>query len=226
MMKQLLESLKMSGALEALPDLIHIKDKEQFLIGLLQAEKNIREQRANKRRLSRAKFPTEKEWVDIDPTLNPSIEFGQVERLVKSDFITKCQNLCLMGQQGTGKTHSLIALGRQLCRQGISSRFYTACELVTLLEEAKANHTLSKLMKALAKPQLLIIDELGFVPFSDNGARLLFDVFATRHDEDLYFSYMANFSTNTAIFSTILAVSSLIGTLSRCSHNIKLIFYI
>lgn len=78
-----------------------------------------------------------------------------------------------MGQQGTGKTHSLIALGRDLCRKGKSVRFYTASALVNALEEAKANYTLTKLMQNLGKVDLLIIDELGFVPLSECQARLL-----------------------------------------------------
>ena len=85
-----------------------------------------------------------------------------------------------MGTPGSGKTHSLIALGRELCRQGKTVKFYTACELVNLLEEAKKELKLSRLMKNLRGPKLLIIYELGFIPFSENGARLLFDVFASR----------------------------------------------
>ena len=88
-----------------------------------------------------------------------------------------------MGQQGTGKTHSLIALGRSLCKKDKTVKFYTACSLVNVLEEAKAKHNLAKVMQTIAKPNLLIIDELGFVPFSDNGARLLFDVFASRYEK-------------------------------------------
>ena len=70
-----------------------------------------------------------------------------------------------------------------LCRKGKTVKFYTACNLVNLLEEAKANHILAKFMNLIAKPDLLVIDELGFVPFSENGARLLFDVFASRYEK-------------------------------------------
>ena len=79
--------------------------------------------------------------------------------------------------------YSLTALGRDLCRKGKTVRFYTASSLVNLLEEAKANHTLTKVMQSVGKPELLIIDELGFVPFSESGARLLFDVFASRYEK-------------------------------------------
>jgi DNA replication protein DnaC len=114
--------------------------------------------------------------------LNPSIDFAQVEKLFDGEFVRQRRNVCFIGTQGTGKTHSLIALGRELCRKGHTVRFYTACELVNLLEEAKRDVLLTKVMNTLLKPKLLIIDELGFVPFSDNGARLLFDVFASRYE--------------------------------------------
>jgi DNA replication protein DnaC len=132
--------------------------------------------------LSQAKFPVEKEWVELDRSLNPSIDFEGIERLFDAEFIRQRRNVCFIGTQGTGKTHSLIALGRELCRKGHTVRFYTACELVNVLEEAKRDLLLTKVMKSLLKPKLLIIDELGFVPFSDNGARLLFDVFASRYE--------------------------------------------
>lgn len=182
MIEELLETLKMRGALAALPRVREAERKEDVLISLLQAEVIHRKNQAAKRRLSQAKFPTEKEWCDINKDLNPNIDFGSLEAINEKELITKRNNLCLMGQQGTGKTHSLIALGRKLCREGVSTKFYTACSLVNTLEEAKANNNLSKLMQQITTPQLLIIDELGFVPFSENGARLLFDVFASRYE--------------------------------------------
>lgn len=75
MIKELLASLKMHGAIECLSQIMHIKRRDQFLIALLKSEIEYREVRSNKRRLSLAKFPTEKEWRDIDPTINPSIDF-------------------------------------------------------------------------------------------------------------------------------------------------------
>lgn len=183
MIKDLLTKLKMKGALEALQSLDQLKGRDEFLTALLKSEIEYKELRANKRRLLQGKFPTEKEWRDINPTLNPSIEFSKIESLNNGLFIQKKENLCLMGQQGTGKTHSLIALGRDLCRKGKSVRFYTASALVNALEEAKANYTLTKLMQNLGKVDLLIIDELGFVPLSESQARLLFDVFAGRYEK-------------------------------------------
>lgn len=180
---QLFEELKMPAALSCYHTFNQsIEDREQLLLRLLEAEVQQRRERALKRRLSQAKFPVEKEWVELDRSLNPSIDFEGIERLFDGEFVQKGRNVCFIGTQGTGKTHSVISLGRELCRQGYTVRFYTACELVNLLEEAKRDVILTKVMKTLLKPKLLIIDELGFVPFSDSGSRLLFDVFASRYE--------------------------------------------
>ena len=217
MIEDLLKKLKMRGALSALQSLEDIRDKDQFMIGLLQAEAIHRENQAAKRRLSQAKFPIEKEWSDIDKELNPSIDFKALETIGEDHLINKHSNLCLMGQQGTGKTHSLIALGRKFCRKGISAKFFTACGLVNALEEAKVNHTLSKLMQSLIKPQLLIIDELGFVPFSENGARLHFDVFASRYERgSIAVSTNLSFDKWIQVFGSVELTAALID---RFTHK-------
>jgi len=92
MIKKLLTSLKMLGALEVLDHLDNLKERDQFLAALLQAEIDYRDQRANTRRLSQAKFPTEKEWRDIDHALNPSIDFSKIENLGNGLFIQKKEN--------------------------------------------------------------------------------------------------------------------------------------
>lgn len=223
MIKNLLESLKMKGALEVLDRLKETTDRNSFVIALLQAEYEDREMRANKRRLANAKFPVDKEWSDIDSSLNPEIGFSDVQALGTADFVAKRENICLMGQQGTGKTHSLIALGRDLCRRGISTRFYTACELVNILEEAKAQCCLTKVMQKLMKPALLIIDELGFVPFSENGARLLFDVFAGRYERgSIAVSTNLSFDKWVQIFGSVELTGAL---LDRFTHNAHIFTY-
>ena len=97
------------------------------------------------------KFPTDKRWDEIDPTLNPKIDFKAVKNLGSGEFIGKKENLCLMGQQGTGKSHSLVALGRQVCEKDYSVKFYTACSLVNALEEARERNKLSKLMQDISE---------------------------------------------------------------------------
>ena len=138
MLRQLLVDLNMKGALQAIETICQqTKRGEEFSIALLQAERDHRWHCALERRVGSAKFPTNKRWDEIDPTLNPKIDFKAVKNLGCGDFIGKKENLCLMGKQGTGKSHSLVALGRQVCENGYTVKFYTACSLVNALEEAR-----------------------------------------------------------------------------------------
>jgi DNA replication protein DnaC len=219
MLRKILAELKMKGALQAMENVCKIEGKEEFTLALLQAECDYRHQRALERRLNTAKFPTNKGWDEIDPKLNPKINFKEVQGLGSCEFITKKENLCLMGQQGTGKSHSLIALGRQACDRGFSVKFYTACALVNALEESREQHKLSKLMQDLVKPSLLVIDELGFVPFSERGASLLFDVFASRYERgSIAVSTNLSFDKWVQIFGSIELTAALVDRFTHRAH--------
>lgn len=220
MLKKTLVSLKMNGALNALEDLSKIKDKDMFVQALLQAECDYRHQRKLERGLKSASFPIDKAWNEIDQTLNPEIDFKSVQALGKGEFIHKKENLCLMGNQGTGKTHSLISLGRQLCEAGFSVKFYTACALVNALEEAKGLNQLDKFMKSILKPQLLTIDELGFVPFTENGARLLFDVFSRRYEHgSIAVSTNLSFEKWVQVFGSVELTAALVDRFTHKAHT-------
>lgn len=220
MLKKTLVALKMKGALNALENLSKIKDKDEFVQALLQAECDYRHQKALERGLKKASFPIDKDWGEIDHTLNPEIDFKSVQALGNGEFILKKENLCLMGTQGTGKSHSLIALGRQLCDEGFSVKFYTACALVNALEEAKAQLKLDKLMKDILKHQILIIDELGFVPFTENGARLLFDVFSRRYEHgSIAVSTNLSYEKWVQIFGSVELTAALVDRFTHRSHN-------
>ena len=149
---------------------------------LLKTELEWRSQKKLNRRLQMADFPFEREWAQINAAKNPKINFNKLKQYSDGKFLEGKNNLCLIGAPGLGKTHGLVSIGRKLCRGGHTVLFYTAIELVTDLEEAKKENRLSKLMDKIRKIDLLIIDELGFVPLSDNGARLLFDVFSKRYE--------------------------------------------
>lgn len=220
MLPKLFEELKMYGALSLVRKMKDVSRKEHF-IELLEAELLFKKDNALKRRLARAKFPVTKEWVELDQSLNPDIDYNRIESHFTAEFVGKKQNICFIGTQGTGKTHCLIALGREMCRKGKTVQFHTACELVNILEEAKKEVTLTKVMKKLLKPQLIIIDELGFVPFSENGARLLFDVFATRYERgSIAVSTNLSLDKWVQIFGSIELTAALID---RFSHKADII---
>lgn len=224
MLKKILTELNMKGAMQAIDEVRgKFNEKEEFAAALLQAERDYRHQRALAKRISSAKFPTDKRWHEIDPKLNPKIDYQAVQRLGKGEFISKKENLCLMGQQGTGKSHSLVALGRQVCEEGYSVKFSTACALINALEEAREQHKLSKLMQDIIKPSLLIIDELGFVPFSERGARLLFEVFTNRYERgSIAVSTNLTFDKWVQVFGSEELTAAL---LDRFTHNAHIFVY-
>jgi DNA replication protein DnaC len=218
MLKKLLSDLKMKGALEIVNSMCPVPGDDKFAISLLQGECEFRIQKALAKRMNNAKFPIDREWSELDHALNPTIDFTSVEALGNGEFILNRENLCLMGTPGTGKTHSLIALSRQLCRQGFSVGFYTAYALMTALEEAKEQHKLGKFMDSLLKPQLLVIDELGFVPFSAAGASLLFEVFAKRHERgSIAVSTNLSFDKWVQVFGSIELTAALIDRFAQAA---------
>jgi DNA replication protein DnaC len=179
MIEELLKELKMLGALSCFRDL---KEDTVDLEVLLKSEIEWREIKQGETRLSSAKFPLKKDWAEIDYQINPEVPFAQIKSYTSNQFIEEKKNLCFIGTPGLGKTHCLVAIGRALCRKGYSVKFFTAIDLVTLLIEAQREHQFSKVTKQILRPDLLIIDELGYVPFSDEGARVLFDVFSKRYE--------------------------------------------
>ena len=107
-----------------------------------------------------------------------------VLELVKGEYLERRENLLLVGPSGTGKTHLTLALGIAACSQGKKVRFWRVTELITTLLEAKEERQLLRLRGQLAKLDLLILDELGYVPASKAGAELLFDVIASAYERN------------------------------------------
>ena len=101
---------------------------------------------------------------------------------MQGEYLDRRENILLVGPSGTGKTHLATALGMSACAQGRKVRFFRVTELITVLLEAKEERVLLRLRQQLGKLDLLILDELGYVPASKAGAELLFDVIATAYE--------------------------------------------
>jgi DNA replication protein DnaC len=184
LIEELLQNLKMFGALNFYRSIKETEyDDGELVLQLLRNEHDWKSEKRKSRRFHMANFPYVREWSSIDKAANPKIPFEKIKKFSNGDFVNQKRNLCFIGAPGLGKTHCSVAIGRALCEQGNTVKFYSAIDLVLKLEEAQSNNTLSKLMEKILYPDLLIIDELGFVPFSDNGARLLFDIFSKRYEQ-------------------------------------------
>jgi DNA replication protein DnaC len=153
-----------------------------FLSQLTELELIDRERLAAERRLKAARFPAHKTLDGFDFTAQPSINKTLVSELARSLYLDHRENILLVGSPGTGKTHLATALGIEACARGKKVRFYRVTELITQMMEAREERMLARLKGQLAKLDLLILDELGYVPASKLGAELLFDVISAAYE--------------------------------------------
>jgi DNA replication protein DnaC len=145
-----------------------------------------------------------------------------VLELAKGDYLTKNENVVLIGNMGTGKTHTAVALGVLACQLGKKVRFYTATSLVNELLEAQDQHTLGKRLAQLARLELLIVDEVGFVPFTPEGARLLFQTFSERYLKgSLLITSNLEFSRWLEVFGDERLTGALLDRLTHHCHVLE-----
>ncbi|MCA9239608.1 MAG: IS21-like element helper ATPase IstB [Planctomycetales bacterium] len=157
-------------------------DHLAYLLALCELELVDRERRAAERRLKAARFPSAKTLDEFDFDARPSLNRPLVLELAKGDWIDKRENLLLVGPSGTGKTHVAIALAMAACLAGRRVRFFRVTELVTTLLEARDEKSLLRLRSQLAKQDVVVLDELGYVPASKAGAELLFDLIGQAYE--------------------------------------------
>jgi DNA replication protein DnaC len=155
-------------------------DYLRFLLRLVELELLDRDRRAIERRIKAARFDVVKTLDTFDFLAIPSLNKQLVLDLIRCDYIDRRENVLALGNSGTGKTHIALALGMAACQKGYRVRFATAAGLVHELLEARDEKRLLRTQKQLAAYQLLIVDELGFVPLSKSGAELLFEIFVHR----------------------------------------------
>jgi DNA replication protein DnaC len=159
-------------------------DHLAFLLQLCELELIERERKAAERRLKAARFPAAKLLDEFDFAARPSVNKLLLLELAKGEYIDQRENILLVGPSGTGKSHLATSLGMAACAQGRKVRFFRVTELITLLLEAKEERQLLRLRQQLGKLDLLVLDELGYVPASKAGAELLFDVIATAYERN------------------------------------------
>ncbi|SIO09501.1 DNA replication protein DnaC [Singulisphaera sp. GP187] len=141
-----------------------------------------RERKASARRLKDARFPAVKTLGEFAFSAQSVIPEFVIRDLSRCGYVDKRENVLLIGSSGTGKTHLATSLAVEACQRGKRVRFVRATELVTSLLEARDQHQLTRLKVQLSKLDLLVLDELGYVPASKVGAELLFDVISTEYE--------------------------------------------
>ena len=160
------------------------QDHLAFLLKLCDCELIERERKAAERRLKAARFPAHKTLEEFDFKIQTTVNKPLIVQLAAGDYLTARENILLVGPSGTGKSHLATALAINACSQGKRVRFWRVTELITSLLEAKEERQLLRIRNQLAKLDLLVLDELGYVPASKAGAELLFDVIATAYERN------------------------------------------
>jgi DNA replication protein DnaC len=154
----------------------------EVLAALIASEVAARRQRALERRIRQAKLPPRKTLEDYDFTFPKRIPKQRILRLFDCEFVSDHQCAVLIGKTGTGKSHLLNALGYTACEKEISVRWTRAVDMINVLTTAQINGTLEKKLKEYTRPQLLLLDELGYLPIDKRGADLMFQVVAARYE--------------------------------------------
>ena len=197
------------------------QDHLSYLLQLCELELLEREKRAAERRLKAARFPTTKTLESFDFTARPSVNKRLVAELARCEYIDQRENVLLVGNPGTGKSHLATALAAEACARGYKVRFYRATELVTTLIEARDERSFLRLKTQLAKLDLLVLDELGYVPASKVGAELLFDVISTAYERT---SMIVTTNLPFESWTEVLGSERLTGaTLDRLTHRCRII---
>lgn len=157
-------------------------DHVGYLFRLAEREIIERDRRKVERRIKAARFPVVKGLDSFDFTVIPKLNKMQVLDLARCEWIERRENVIALGPSGTGKTHVALCLGLAACQKGLSVGFTTVAALVSEMMEARDERRLLRLQKQMSAYQLLIIDELGFVPLSKTGAELLFGLILQRYE--------------------------------------------
>jgi len=153
-----------------------------FLAALLEQEVMQREQNGVHLRIQQARFPYVKTLDAFDFTAIPSLNKAKVLALIHCEWAGQHQNVLLVGNAGTGKTHLGIAPGIATCRAGKLVRFYTAASLVNELIAAQKEGSLHRQERNWRRWDLVVLDELGYIPFSATGSQLLFNFCSERYE--------------------------------------------
>ncbi|MBF0556004.1 MAG: ATP-binding protein [Nitrospirae bacterium] len=195
---------------------------DEFLLNLTVAELQARAATRLARRIREAKFPIIKPIETFDLAAVPDLDIRLFRELTKEEYIKEHRNVIFLGRTGTGKTHMSIALGIEACKNNFRTRFATGYGLVNELIEARKEKTLQRLLQKYARYDLLILDELGYVPFSKEGAELLFQIISERHEKgSLMITTNLGFADWTQTFGDPVMTAALLDRLTHKAHIIN-----
>jgi DNA replication protein DnaC len=185
--RTMLADLKMPGALESLDTILAGVDSGELTPGeaienLLGAQITLRNNRRLQAAMRSSRLPAVKTLADFDFSFQPSIKHEQIESLHELGFIERKENVVFLGPPGVGKTHLAISLAINAAQSGRRVYFGTLADLIASLEEAKAAGRFPQRLKVLTHPSLLIVDEIGYLPITQTGAMVFFQLMSRRYE--------------------------------------------
>lgn len=196
----------------------------EFLCALAEQEVTQRERHRQAQAIKQARFPILKELANFDFSRLPELNPQRVLDLARGGYILAAEPVLLVGNPGLGKTHIATGLGLAACRQGYRVRFYNTAALVNDLLQAQEEHRVARLLNVALKYQLVVLDELGFIPFSTHGAQLMFQFCSTLYERvAMLVTTNLRFADWTQVFGDERLTAALLDRLTHKAHILEFV---
>lgn len=192
---------------------------KEFLTNYLETEREHRRINGIKRKMRNAKFPYQKDITHFElDKYNHDLQ-AKMKNLIDLSFISNKENIIMIGNPGSGKTHLSIALGVKAVEQGMNVLFISVPDLIIQIKEALSNRQLDLYKKRFEKYDLVILDELGYVSFDKSGCEILFNLLSNRNDKgSIIITSNLNFDRWEEIFKDPMLTGAMIDRLAHKAH--------